>query len=71
MFKKKNLVMKGIDEDNVNSIIKDIYDKIIELIRAKMFLEGYSCSGNFAHEAEVAYLKKLEVTYNEVYLLMN
>lgn len=68
-LKKRILVMKGIDEDNVNSIIKDIYDIIIELIRAKMFLDGYSCSGNFAHEAEVAYLKKLEFNYNEIYFI--
>jgi hypothetical protein len=66
---KRILIMDGIDEDNVNSIIKDIYDIIMEIIRAKMLLDGYSCSGNFAHEAEVSYLAKLRFTNNEIYFI--
>jgi hypothetical protein len=66
---KRILIMKGIEEDNVNSIIKDIYDIIIELIRAKMLLDGYSCSGSFAHEAEVSYSRNLKFTDNEVSFL--
>ena len=46
----------GIDDDNANSIVKDCYDIIMELIRAKLLLDGYSSSGQFAHEAEVSYL---------------
>ena len=56
----KNRIEKlGIDEFNANSIIKDIHDIIIEKIRAKLFLEGYNATGNFAHEAEVAYMRNL------------
>ena len=56
----KNRVEKlGIDEFNANSVIKDIHDIIIEKIRAKMLLDGYNASGNFAHEAEVSYMKNL------------
>lgn len=66
---KRILVMKGIDEDNVNSIIKDIYDIIMEMIRAKMLLDGYSCSGNFAHEAEVSYFKKLGFADKDIFFL--
>lgn len=49
----------GINEFNANSIIKDIHDIIIEKIRAKMLLDGYNASGNFAHEAEVSYMRNL------------
>jgi hypothetical protein len=59
----------GIDEYNVNSIIKDCYDIIMELIRAKMLLGGYKAAGNFAHEAEVSYFKALGFTDNEVIFL--
>jgi len=50
----------GINNKNANSIIKDCYDIIMELIRAKLFSNGYSSSGNYAHEAEVAYLFELK-----------
>ena len=63
---KKRLEMMGIDEDNANSIVKDCYDLIMELIRAKLLLDGYRSSGQFAHEAEVSYLKKLGFSDNEV-----
>ena len=63
----KNRIEKlGIDEFSANSIIKDIHDIIIEKIRAKMFLDGYNASGNFAHEAEVAYMKPLGFSDFEV-----
>ncbi len=38
----------------------------MELIRAKMLLEGYNASGFKAHEAEVSYLRKIGVRENEV-----
>jgi len=62
----KRLDLMGIDKDNVNSIIKDCYDLLMELIRAKLFLDGYSSSGNFSHEAEVSYLKELNFSENEI-----
>ena len=49
----------GIQDNNANYIIKNVYDIIMELIRAKMFREGFSSVGKGAHEAEVAYLQKL------------
>ena len=42
---------------------------MIEIIRAKLLLEGYSFSGNYAHEAEISYLKKLGFPDNEVSFL--
>jgi hypothetical protein len=63
----RNIKKLGIDEFNANSIIKECHDIIIEMIRAKMFIEGFSASGNNAHEAEVAYMKVLDFSDSEVY----
>jgi hypothetical protein len=49
----------GINDENANYFIKNFYDIIMELIRARMLLEGFNSSGQGAHEAEVSYLKKL------------
>ena len=38
----------------------------MELVRANMLVSGYSCSGNFAHEAEVSYLRILGFSKSEV-----
>lgn len=59
----------GINDKNANSIIKDCYDILMELIRAKLFFDGYSSSGNYSHEAEISYLKKLKFFDNEVSFL--
>lgn len=56
----------GINKKNANSIIKDCYDILIELIRAKLLLTGYKSSGQFAHEAEISYLTKLGFPNNEI-----
>src|SRR3989344_6038885 len=65
----KRLKLMEIDEDNANSITKDIYDIIMGLIRAKLLLEGYKSSGNFSHEAEVSYLAELGFSDSEVLFL--
>lgn len=62
----KRVEMMGIDEDNANSIVKDCYDIIMELIRAKLFLIGYCSAGQFAHEAEISYLRKEGFSDNEL-----
>jgi len=66
---KERIKIIGINDKNANSIIKDCYDIMIEIIRAKLLLEGYSFSGNYAHEAEISYLKKLGFPDNEVSFL--
>lgn len=62
----KRLEVMGIDEDNANSIIKDCYDIIMELTRAKLLLARYCSAGQYAHEAEVIYLKKCGFSESEV-----
>lgn len=56
----------GINKNNVNSIIKDCHDIIMEIIRAKMLLDGYSASGAGAHEAEVSYMRILGFSERDV-----
>jgi len=56
----------GINDENANSIIKLCYDVIMELIRANMLMNGFNASGQGAHEAEVAYLKEIGFTENDV-----
>ncbi|HLC95966.1 MAG TPA: hypothetical protein VJH97_01460 [Candidatus Nanoarchaeia archaeon] len=55
----KRLSVMGIDEETANSIVKDCYDILMELLRAHLLLNGFISSGLFAHEAEVAYMKRL------------
>ena len=54
----------GVNNENANQIIKNCYDIIMEMLRAKMLMEGYNSSGIGAHEAEVSYLRKLN--FNEI-----
>ena len=55
-----------ITDENANSIIKSCYDILMEIIRAKMLLDGYNASGFDAHKAEVAYLRVLGFEENDV-----
>ena len=48
-----------LNDNNANTFIKCCYDILMELIRAKMLLEGYNASGLGAHEAEVSYMRGL------------
>ena len=56
---KERLEKIGIKKENANDYIEYCYDIFMHLIRAKLYLEGYSTSGQGAHEAEVAYLRDL------------
>lgn len=49
----------GINNNNANNYIKNCYDILMELIRAKMLIKGYNASGYGAHEAEVSYMRIL------------
>src|SRR3989338_4458032 len=48
-----------LNDSNANDFVKSCYDILMELIRAKMLLEGYNASGIGAHEAEVSYMRIL------------
>jgi|SRR3989338_4906723 len=66
---KKRLDVMGIDEDNANSIVKDCYDVVMELVRARLLLDGYNPSGLFAHEAEVSYLDNMGFKERDILFL--
>ena len=59
----------GINDKNANSIVKDCYDIIMELIRAKLLMEGYTSSGQYSHEAEVSYLQVLKFQEKDIIFL--
>jgi len=62
----KKIKLLGISDETANDIIKSCYDIIMELIRAKMLLDGYNASGFGAHEAEVSYMRKLGFAEKDV-----
>lgn len=66
---RKRIKVMGIDDETANSIVKDCYDVLMELIRAKLLLAGYRSAGQYAHEAEISYLRKLGVPDNEISFL--
>jgi len=54
---KKRLEKLGVDNENANDYVEYCHDTIMHLVRARLLLEGYSASGQGAHEAEVSYLR--------------
>ncbi|HLC49817.1 MAG TPA: hypothetical protein VJI97_00130 [Candidatus Nanoarchaeia archaeon] len=54
-----NIAIKSIPNEkmNANFIIESCYDILMELIRAKMFIDGFNSKNS--HEAEIAYTEKL------------
>ncbi len=59
----------GIEDQNANDYVKNCYDILMELTRAKMLLEGLNASGFKAHEAEVAYWRILQFKEQDVQFL--
>jgi len=55
-----------VNNKNAHLFVKLCYDILLELIRAKMLLDGYSASGRGAHEAEVSYMRNLDFNEKDV-----
>ena len=66
---QQNLKKVGIDEDNANDYVEYCYDTLMLLIRAKLYSDGYATRGAGAHEAEVVYLRNLEITEKDIRFL--
>jgi hypothetical protein len=62
----KRIDKMGMDDENSNSIVIDCYDILMELIRARLLLSGYCSAGQFAHEAEISYLRKFNLSNREI-----
>ncbi len=63
-FLEISLKIIPAEEMNANFIVDYCYDITMELIRAKLFLDGYNAGSS--HEAEVAYLRNLGFLESEV-----
>jgi len=63
---KEHLDKMGVRNDNANDYVEYCYDTIMYLLRAKLYLDGHSASGQGAHEAEVSYLSKLGFSVKDV-----
>ncbi len=56
----------GITDDDANYYVEAAYDVLIQLVRAKLLQDGYTASGESAHEAEVAYMRELQFSEKDV-----
>jgi len=56
----------GLTDKNANYFVENSYDALIELIRAKLIVEGFRASGEGAHEAEISYMKDLEFSDKDI-----
>ncbi|HZX45268.1 MAG TPA: hypothetical protein VFF28_06310 [Candidatus Nanoarchaeia archaeon] len=56
----------GIVDDNTNDYVEQCFDSLMNLVRAKLYMIGYSASGQGAHEAEVSYLRELGFSEKDV-----
>ncbi len=63
---KKSLEKIRVEDENANDYVEDCYDILMNLVRAKLFLDGYSTGGLGAHEAEVSYLRVLGFSEKDV-----
>ncbi len=63
----KRIIEKiGVDKEDANDLIEGCFDSIMYVIRAIMLIQGFSASGNGAHEAEVYFLKNLHFKEDEI-----
>jgi len=66
---QKTIKNMGIDDNNANDYVEYCYNIIMFLIRAKMLEQGYTSSGQGAHEAEVAFARNTGFGESEIQLL--
>jgi len=66
LFLKEVLEKVGVKNENANDYVEWCYDTLMYLIRARLYLDGYSTNGLGAREAEISYLLELKVNEREV-----
>ena len=67
-FISELLKIKQLTDENANYFIEMCYNVIMELIRSKMLEKGLMASGDYSHEAEVAFLSVLGFSEEKVIL---
>ncbi len=55
-----------VTKTTANDFVKVCYDLLMQVIRARMLLDGYNALGFGAHEAEISYLRLLGFSEKEV-----
>ena len=65
-YKFLQTALKSVPKDKMsaNFIVESCYDILIELIRAKMFIDGFN--SNNSHEAEISYMEKIKFSETEI-----
>ncbi|MCF7910786.1 hypothetical protein K9L16_03875 [Candidatus Pacearchaeota archaeon] len=56
----------GLNDENANDVVEYCYDIMINFIRSRMLLKGFTSSGKGGHEAEISYLRKLNFSEVEI-----
>lgn len=65
-YKFLQTAIKNIPNEqmNFNFIVESSYDILLELIRAKMFIDGFNSKNS--HEAEISYMEKIGFSEAEI-----
>ena len=66
---QKTIKNMMIDDNNANDYVEYCYNILLFLIRAKMSEQGYTSSGQGAHEGEVAFARNIDFSESEVQTL--
>ena len=65
-YKFLETALKSVPKNQMsaNFIVESCYDILIELIRAKMFIDGFN--SNNSHEAEISYMERIKFPEAEI-----
>ena len=65
-YKFLQTALKSVPKDQMsaNFVVESCYDILIELIRAKMFIDGFN--SNNSHEAEISYMERIKFSEAEI-----
>ena len=66
---QKTIKNMKIDDNSANDYVEYCYNILLFLIRAKMSEQGYTSSGQGAHEGEVAFARNIDFSESEVQTL--
>lgn len=62
----KSLAVIELDDTNANYYLELTYDIFMSRLRAKMLEDGFTTSGEGAHEAQISYLEVLKFSQKDI-----